>query len=457
MAEKREDDGGKKKGGGWFKAVLGTMGGLLSGAAVMYFSAYLDKAVKPAKPVSNFRVEHDGRNVHIQNLSPGYTGWWDFGDGTELVPADANHESIDHTYERAGDYNVKLSLTNLLGEENERTAAVHIDDPPETKQPKVLHLEAVRVSPGTGAPATFKVTAQTENAPLCIWCLGGDGPSECVVESTASQERLVKFDKPGAHVITVEAVNDNLIDKAQTVVTLKDGPSGGVGVVLAWTDAGTKVETQTVPCTFYDTWRPDAKNDRCPLRGWEHCADCLADKRKGWVIRDVQVSGANGAKVNLGDQMELPLDAGALGLNGAQNLRLQLAQDRHSIRLVGDLVKPAAQNGGTPPSVVLQGVMTKELRTPMSRPVEVPATLALPTPGQIASETIAMPPPPADWVDLQQRKITLTVSDGANVAAKDAPVPGQTPVVIQGRRCTLVSKLVKDQIRLDLIVAGKPN
>ena len=74
MADKEDDEGGKKKGGGWFKAILGTVGGLLSGAVVMYFSAWVDKAVKPAKPVPNFRVEHEGRTVHFENLSPGFTG-----------------------------------------------------------------------------------------------------------------------------------------------------------------------------------------------------------------------------------------------------------------------------------------------------------------------------------------------------------------------------------------------
>ena len=127
MAQKEEDIG-KKKGGGWFKALLGTLGGLLSGVVVMYFSAFVDRAVKPAKPVPNFRVEHDGRVVHFQNLSPGFTGWWDFGDGSEMVPADADHLSIDHTYERPGDYSIKLSLSNLLGEESDRTVSLHVED-----------------------------------------------------------------------------------------------------------------------------------------------------------------------------------------------------------------------------------------------------------------------------------------------------------------------------------------
>ena len=445
MAETESAEGGKKKGGGWFKALLGTLGGLLSGAVVMYISAYVDKAVKPARPVPNFRLAYEGRVVHFQNLSPGFTGWWDFGDGTELVPADADHESIDHTYGRPGDYSVKLSLANLLGEQSDRTVALHVEDPPESNQPKVVSLEAVRVSPGTGAPALFKVTAKTTNAPLCIWDVSDERALEAVTDETASQERLMQFDKPGAYVIKLVAVNDNLWDKKTAPVNVTAAPAGGVGVVLAWTDAGTWAKTRTVPCTFCDTFRPDAKGDRCPLSGRDLCAACSTDKCKDWVIRDVQVTGANGKQVSMGGQTDLPLDPATLGLQSAQNLHLVMAKDRGAVRLVGDLVRPAGKSGAAPPSVVLQGVMTEELRKERSRPVQVPATLVVPAAGQTTTEIVTAPPAPADWVDVQPRKMTLTVSDGPAVLAKDVPVPGATDLIVQKRRCTLVAKVVKEK------------
>ena len=109
MAVKEDNEGGKKTGGGWIKTVLGMVGGMLSGAVVMYATAWLDNAVKPAKPVPNFRVQHEGCTVTFQNLSPGYTGWWDFGDGSELVPVTGDSDSLVHKYDQPGDYNVKLS------------------------------------------------------------------------------------------------------------------------------------------------------------------------------------------------------------------------------------------------------------------------------------------------------------------------------------------------------------
>src|SRR5205085_2166355 len=72
MAE--QESGNKKT--GWFKAFVGTVAGLCSGAAVMYITPLVDKAIKPAKPVANFKVERDGLNVRIQNLSNVRQGTW---------------------------------------------------------------------------------------------------------------------------------------------------------------------------------------------------------------------------------------------------------------------------------------------------------------------------------------------------------------------------------------------
>ncbi len=172
------------------------------------------------------------------------------------------------------------------------------------------------------------MTAKTTNAPLCIWDVSDERALEAVTDETASQERLMQFDKPGAYVIKLVAVNDNLWDKKTAPVNVTAAPAGGVGVVLAWTDAGTWAKTRTVPCTFCDTFRPDAKGDRCPLSGRNLCAACSTDKCKDWVIRDVQVTGANGKQVSMGGQTDLPLDPATLGLQSAQNLHLVMAKDR---------------------------------------------------------------------------------------------------------------------------------
>ena len=82
----------------------------------------------------------------------------------------------------------------------------------------------------------------------------------------------------------------------------------------------------------------------------------------------------------------------------------------------------------------------------------------MPAAGQTTTEIIPAPPPPANLVDVQPRKMTLTVTDGTTVLAQDVPVPGTKDLILQKRRCTLVAKLDdKGQVRLDLIAAGKPD
>jgi PKD repeat protein len=459
MAEKEEEEGGKKKGGGWIKAILGTVGGLCSGAVVMYLSAWVDKAVKPAKPVPNFRVEHEGCTVHLQNLSPGFNGWWDFGDGSELVPANADNDSVTHKYDHPGDYTVKLSLTNLLGEDADRTVALHIDDAPEAQQPKIVSLQAVRVSLGAGAPAAFKVTAKTENAPLCIWDVGDNRPMEVVSDGTASLERVVMFEKPGNYVIKLAAVNDNVVAQATAPVAVQDAPAGSVSVVLTTTDSGTSVKTRTVPCTFSNTFRPDAKGDVCPLSGCELRAASSADRSPDWVIRDVRLTAAGGKQWSLADKTDAPIDAAAMGVQSARNLRLQLSPDRKSVHLTGELVRPAGKTGGPPPSMVLQGEMIEEQRKSMTHAAPMPATLVVPAPGQTTTQAAPLPPVPAEWVDVQTRKIQLAVRDGTSVVAQGVAVPGRTEVTLKGRPCTLVAVVGKDKDNKDQVTlsvtAGK--
>ena len=68
----------KEKVKGWIKMAIGTVGGLLSGAVVMYVTPLVDKVVRPSKPVANFSFEKDGLKIRFQNLSSGGQGWWEF-------------------------------------------------------------------------------------------------------------------------------------------------------------------------------------------------------------------------------------------------------------------------------------------------------------------------------------------------------------------------------------------
>src|SRR5262249_27005602 len=114
--------------------------GLLSGAALMYLTPLVDRVIKPAPPLATFEARSEGLMVNLHNLSgsgAGLEGWWDYGDGSPLVPlAD---QDASHTYPRAGDYTVHLSVRNLLGETSERSVPVHLESG-SAEAPRILSL-----------------------------------------------------------------------------------------------------------------------------------------------------------------------------------------------------------------------------------------------------------------------------------------------------------------------------
>src|ERR1019366_7906694 len=113
---------------GWIKAVITSIVGLVSGAMLVYLTPVVNNVIKPSKPLANFSTQVNGLTVNFNNRSAGgVQGWWDFGDGTALEPFDPKVNNISHTYAKPGPYNVKLSLQNLIGEEEDRSGPLTIE------------------------------------------------------------------------------------------------------------------------------------------------------------------------------------------------------------------------------------------------------------------------------------------------------------------------------------------
>src|SRR5262249_38813286 len=150
-------------------AILGTMAGLFSGAVVMYLTPLVDRVVKPTRPMANFAIEQNGLTVTFHNRSMGGTqGWRDFVDSSPLEPIAPQQDISTHTYANPGDYIARLILRNLIGEESDRTVTLHLESP-HTEPPTILAIDAVPVSQGSFAPATFRVTTKAKNAQLYVW------------------------------------------------------------------------------------------------------------------------------------------------------------------------------------------------------------------------------------------------------------------------------------------------
>ncbi len=86
------------------------------------------------KPESNFTVDfsyeiNDGNMVHFSNTSEGeyYSMTWDFGNG-ELISTTDKNEIIEMYYPLAGSYNVTLKLGDYLGNTENTTKVITLDN-----------------------------------------------------------------------------------------------------------------------------------------------------------------------------------------------------------------------------------------------------------------------------------------------------------------------------------------
>lgn len=427
----------------WAKLGLGTIGGLLSGALVMYVTPLVDKVVRPAKPVANFSYEKDGLKVRFQNLSMGGQGWWEFGDGSPLEQVSPDREFTTHTYPRAGEFTVKMSLRNMIGEENERAVALKLDPPPSLESTKVLNLEAIPVSAGSYAPATFRVISKVNNAKLCVWDLGDDRPLE--VSSEPGQEKLVTFQKPGGYVIKLAAVNGVQHDQKTEIVNVMEPPEGTVTAMLTVSDSGTSVVRSNRPATFSSAFLPGHQDS---VFAFERPLAARPDH----VFADVRFQTTEGEILRLGQRTQMILDPGMFGLQHIRSLMVTISADKKILRLTGEMIRSEeASLGKAPlPSLALPVELVEERKSPaMKSGIPIATTLAIPASGQTSFASLILPSPPADWIDIQ-RKIRLEVRDESSTLWQETRIPSSGFIAFQKRRFVLSATKSGEQIRIDL-------
>ena len=194
-----------------------------SGIAGTYATQVVNTVIKPGKPVANFSVAAEGLTVTCQNQATGESGWWDFGDGTSLVPFSAD-ETVSHTYAKPGSYTVKLTVRNFLRDENERSVPVEVaTGPKELPAPLITGFAVTPVGSSSMAPATFRVTGDVVNAEHCVWDFG-DGRLE--VADGGKIDRMVTFDKPGQFPLSLVAHSGKQAVKQAAAVKIDAAPAG---------------------------------------------------------------------------------------------------------------------------------------------------------------------------------------------------------------------------------------
>jgi immune inhibitor A len=124
---------------------------------------------------------------------------WDFGDGSSIgeveVEEEENDEDVEHTFDIAGLYNVRVSVTDSTGRTAADSMLIIVDEPPP--------LTAVDIiSNGTEgiAPATFEFEANVTGGiePYSYRWNFGDGSGESNTKTV-----LHRFDKAGIYSVSL--------------------------------------------------------------------------------------------------------------------------------------------------------------------------------------------------------------------------------------------------------------
>src|SRR5215204_3439470 len=175
------------------------------------------------------------------NLTGGtgpYTISWDFGDGSE----ESDEQTVLHTFEEAGTYNVVVTGTDENGQEASDNLEITINEPPPPPPPTTITepLTVGIISNGTESvvPATFEFQANLTGGtgPYTISWDFGDGSEE-----SDEQTVLHTFEEAGTYNVTLAATdtdNQNAFDSIEISVEELAEEGGGEA-------ATTTVQNQT--------------------------------------------------------------------------------------------------------------------------------------------------------------------------------------------------------------------
>jgi PKD repeat protein len=157
---------------------------------------------------------------------------WDFGDGSE----ESDEQTVLHTFEEAGIYNVVLTITDENGEEASDNLGITVNEP----SPTIAEPLTVGIIPNSTegvAPATFEfeanITGGTE--PYTYLWNFGDGSEE-----SDEQTVLHTFEEAGIYNVTLAATDTDNQDASDSIeITVEEAlpaeEEGGGGEAAATT------------------------------------------------------------------------------------------------------------------------------------------------------------------------------------------------------------------------------
>jgi hypothetical protein len=392
---------------GLFRTILVGMLGLSGGAIGTYTTAVVEKIAKPPLPIANFAAAADGLAVTCMNHATGDTGWWDFGDGSPLEPFAADQPTVAHTYAKPGSYAVKLTVRNFTADENDRTVTVDVAAPAAKDAAAAPHITGFAVqpmTPGAVAPATFRITAEVQNADYCVWDFG-DGRVEAA-EGGGKIDRTVTFDTPGTATVQLVAHTGKAAAQQSAAVKVEAAPVGTLTAVLKVTDGGKRAERHTRNLTLA----------------------VPAPKDKAATFTRT-ISARPGATL-------VEVVAARPDIPGVKNLRVAVAPDKKSATITGEWADPKNAKAGSDALIPLKLTDERAVSRP---PATAVVTGQLPplSPAGKTSTAIALPAPPAPLDGMSRTvhvELRQTGSNGKPVVIAEGELTGRGPVSIPARQ-----------------------
>src|ERR687892_563848 len=146
-----------------------------------------------------------------------YTYLWDFGDGSE----ESDEQTVLHTFEEAGIYNVVLTITDENGEEASDNLEITVNEPsPTIAEP--LTVGIISNSTEGVAPATFEFQANLTGGTepyTYLWDFG-DGSEE-----SDEQTVLHTFEEAGIYNVTLTATDTDDQDASASIeISVEEAP-----------------------------------------------------------------------------------------------------------------------------------------------------------------------------------------------------------------------------------------
>jgi PKD repeat protein len=147
-----------------------------------------------------------------------YTISWDYGNGSSGEEEEENDEDIEHTFDNAGMYNVRVSVTDSTGRAASDSMLIIVDEPP-----PLTAVNIISNSTGGIAPATFEFEADVTGGtgPYTYRWDFGDGSSSSSRESN-TQTILHTFEEAGRYNVGVTVIDSrNQIAFDSIVITVE--------------------------------------------------------------------------------------------------------------------------------------------------------------------------------------------------------------------------------------------